>query len=534
MKTWKRLPIPKGFVLVAVIFLQVLLAVVAQASNSQPPESFVCIVYFTYTHCPNCKVTDPIVLGEWFKEKDNLVIVEYMFESWDDPNAKLLGEYANKYGSFAAVPQVFVSEEEIALGRLDVPKLIGKLKALKENECLLLEDSVPFQEMDLNSVEGEPLKVWANGRLLVRLKKHSNVSSEFLRELLFTNNLTRLIQSSPYPIKFIEPKPAPIAFGEIHFKNAILIGDSWVLKFNQTISAEVRENRTTLQQNVTKNETTIEVELPLLGKVSAENLSLPLLTVLIAGADGFNPCAFFILTFLLSTVLLVRSRKRIVIVGAIFVFFSGLIYFLFMAAWLNVFMFASQLKILTIVAGCIALFAGIVNVKDYFFFKKGISLTLPTSHKLSFMEKVESLARLESLFPLVVATSILAITVNMYELLCTVGFPIVYIRILTLHNLPTFQYYLYLIFYNVVYVVPLACIVTIFALTLGERRFTESGVRKLKLISGYMISLLGVALLFKPHLLENVVTTFGLLALALGMGGATFLLHKLLRGKAKF
>ena len=264
------------------------------------------------------------------------------------------------------------------------------------------------------------------------------------------------------------------------------------------------------------------IEIPLFGRVNAKEMSLPTLTGMIAAADAFNPCAFFILTFLLSAMLYAKSRKRILMVGGIFVFFSGLIYFLFMCAWLNVFLLAGEIMILTMIAG-------IINIKDFFFFKKGISLTLPTSQKLKFFERVKGLVQARSSIALAVGTVILAVTVNMYELLCTVGFPMVYTRVLTLHNLPTLQYYLYLIFYNIVYVIPLAVIVVIFAVTLGSRKFTERGVRNLKLVSGLMIFFLGLMLLFKPSMLENILASFGVIVAAVVISGAIIFTKRILK-----
>jgi len=271
------------------------------------------------------------------------------------------------------------------------------------------------------------------------------------------------------------------------------------------------------------------IELPLFGKVDAKKMSLPALTGMIAAADAFNPCAFFILTFLLSAMLYVKSRKRILIVGGIFVFFSGLIYFLFMCAWLNIFLFAGEIMLLTMVAGIIALIAGIINIKDFFFFKRGISLTLPTSKKLKFFERVKGLIKAKSIVALAIGTVILAVTVNMYELLCTVGFPMIYTRVLSLHNLPTFQYYLYLIFYDIVYVIPLTIIVVIFAITLGSRKFTVEGVRNLKLVSGLMILFLGLILLLQPSMLENVFVSFGVVIAAIVISGLIIFTKRLLK-----
>ena len=112
------------------------------------------------------------------------------------------------------------------------------------------------------------------------------------------------------------------------------------------------------------------LSLPLLGAIDPAKISLPVLTVVIAGLDSFNPCAFFVLLFLLSMLVHVRSRKRMLLIGGVFVFFSGLVYFLFMAAWLNLFLVIGNLAVITLTAGILALLIAGINIKD-FFLQKG-------------------------------------------------------------------------------------------------------------------------------------------------------------------
>lgn len=121
------------------------------------------------------------------------------------------------------------------------------------------------------------------------------------------------------------------------------------------------------------------VELPFIGVVTPDQLSLPLLTLVLAGVDAFNPCAFFVLLFLLSIMVNAKSRSRMLIVGGIFVFFSGFIYFLFMTAWLNMFELLGadgDGGTIILAAGLLALVAGTINVKDFFFEKGEVTLSM--------------------------------------------------------------------------------------------------------------------------------------------------------------
>lgn len=256
-------------------------------------------------------------------------------------------------------------------------------------------------------------------------------------------------------------------------------------------------------------------QIPLIGGVDASNMSLPVLTFIIAGLDSFNPCAFFVLFALLGLLTHAGSRKKIFFVGGTFVFFSGFIYFIFMAAWLNLFIFMGHVSGITTTAGAISLIIALINIKDFFVFKKGISLTIPESAKPGLFDRMRKLMKSTSSISMIIGTVVLAITANSYELLCTAGFPLVYTRILTLNDLSTPIYYLYLVFYNLVYIIPLSAIVLLFGVTFGKKKLTERQGRLLKLMSGVMMLELGVLLVFKPELLNNVTVSAGLLAGAL-------------------
>lgn len=253
------------------------------------------------------------------------------------------------------------------------------------------------------------------------------------------------------------------------------------------------------------------LRLPLLGPVDAQSLSLPVFTVAVALLDSFNPCAFFVLFFLLSLLIHAHSRRRMLLIGGLFVFFSGLVYFVFMAAWLNLFLITGGLPAITFAAGIVALFVGAVNVKEFFYFGQGVSLSIPEQRKPKLFARMRRLLRADSLPSLLAGTTVLALAANSYELLCTAGFPMVFTRMLTLRELSTYSYYAYLAFYCTIYALPLAVIVAIFTVKLGERKLTKWQGRVLKLVSGLMMLGLGLVLLIDPALLNNPLASAALL-----------------------
>ncbi len=267
-------------------------------------------------------------------------------------------------------------------------------------------------------------------------------------------------------------------------------------------------NQTSIQPN-------LHIDLPLLNETQLNDLSLPVFTVILAGLDAFNPCAFFILLFLLSLLVHARSRKRMLLVGMIFVLVSGLVYFLFMAAWLNLFLLLDSMSYITLIAGLLAVVFGVLNTREFFYFHEGAGLSISEQAKPGLFKRMGNLISADRLPGLLFGTITLAIVANSYELLCTAGFPMVYTRTLTMNQLDTMSYYLYLALYNFIYIIPLMVIVFVFTMTLGSRKLSQKEGRLLKLLSGIMMLLLGGILIFSPEKLTELITGVILLVTAL-------------------
>ncbi len=243
--------------------------------------------------------------------------------------------------------------------------------------------------------------------------------------------------------------------------------------------------------------------------------SLPVLTLVIAGLDAFNPCAFFVLLFLLSLLVHARSRWRMLLIGGLFVTCSGLVYFLFMGAWLKLFQWAGEVRLLTLGAGLVATFIALVNLRDALSPERSATLAIPAEAKPGLFARMRGLLNADSLPSLVVGTLVLALVANSYELLCTAGFPMLYTRILTLHGLSDGAYLGYLVAYNLVYILPLLAIVLLFTWSLGSRKLQEHEGRSLKVLSGVMMLGLGLLLTLAPEWLNNLFTAITLMLIAL-------------------
>jgi uncharacterized membrane protein HdeD (DUF308 family) len=188
-----------------------------------------------------------------------------------------------------------------------------------------------------------------------------------------------------------------------------------------------------------------------------------------------------------------------------------------MAAWLNVFQLLGALAWITLAAGLLAIVVGAINIKDFFAFERGVTLSIPESRKPDIYRRARMILNADNLPAMLGATVVLAVAANFYELLCTAGFPMIYTRLLTLGDLTPTARYGYLALYNLIYVLPMALIVMVFVRTLGAHRLTEREGRLLKLLSGLMMLQLGVLLTVAPAQLNSPAVSVLLLATALGL-----------------
>ena len=240
------------------------------------------------------------------------------------------------------------------------------------------------------------------------------------------------------------------------------------------------------------------VDLPLLGQMDLDSLGLPLFTVAVGLVDGFNPCATWVLLFLLAMLVHLKNRSRMALIAGTFVVVSGVVYFAFMAAWLNFFMVIGVAQPVRILLAVVVLLVGTLNVKDFFAWGRGPSLGIPESAKPDLYRRAREILNADDLAGAMTGIIVLAFLVNLIELLCTAGLPALYTAILTSQGLPTWKYYAYLTLYIAAYMLDDAILVTIGVVTLGRRKLQEREGRWLKLLSGLIILTLGVLLLLRP------------------------------------
>ncbi|MBK8260659.1 MAG: NrdH-redoxin [Nannocystis sp.] len=245
------------------------------------------------------------------------------------------------------------------------------------------------------------------------------------------------------------------------------------------------------------------VALPVFGVVSAGAMGLPLFTLALGLVDGFNPCAMWVLLFLMSVLAGLGSRRKMLMIGGTFVVVSGLVYFAFMAAWLNVFLLIGASRAVQVGLGIVAVVVSSIHIKDYFAPGKGPSLSIPAAVKPTIYARVRGIMRAEAPAVAIAGAAALAVLVNWVELLCTAGLPAIYTQVLAAHGLASWQRYAYLALYNLAYMFDDAVMVGIAVATLSREKLQERAGRQLKLLSGLVMLGLGLALIFAPSLLTG-------------------------------
>lgn len=238
---------------------------------------------------------------------------------------------------------------------------------------------------------------------------------------------------------------------------------------------------------------------PRLAGLSVDRLGLPLFTLALGLLDGFNPCAMWVLLFLLSILVRLQDRRRMALIAGTFVLTSGAIYYAFMAAWLNIFLAVGFSGPVRVGLALLALAIGAFNVKDFVAPGHGPSVGIPASARPGLVARMVRLRDAQALPALLAGVVALAVVVNLVELLCTAGLPAVYTAVLAQQGLSAAAHQAFLGLYILGYIADDSLMVGLAVLALGSGKLGERGGRLLKLLSGAVMLVLGGVLLLRPQ-----------------------------------
>ena len=269
------------------------------------------------------------------------------------------------------------------------------------------------------------------------------------------------------------------------------------------------------------------IKLPLIGEVDLSHQGLFLSTLLIAFVDGFNPCSIWVLSILLAITLHTGSRKKILIIGLVYISITALIYALFIAGLFTVFTVVSFVGWIQIVVALVALFFGVINLKDYFFYKEGVSLTISDEKKPGIYKRIRKVLEAgDSWWGLIGGTVVLAAGVSLVEFTCTAGFPVLWTNLVSSQNVPIITFLLLLLVYLVVYQLDELGLFLAAVFTLRSSKVEEKHGRILKLIGGVLMVTLSIVMLVKPSLMNSISQSVTIFGIAFGVTAVILLLHR--------
>jgi len=240
------------------------------------------------------------------------------------------------------------------------------------------------------------------------------------------------------------------------------------------------------------------ITLPIFGEINPQKWSLPILTIVIAAIDGFNPCAMWVLIFLISLLIGMKDRKKMWILGSAFIIASGTVYFLFLSAWLNLFLFLGFLSAIRVGIGIVAVASGAYHLKEWHTNREGVCKVGDMERKQKIMERFRKITSEQNFIFALGGIISIAIAVNLIELVCSAGLPAIFTNILALSGVSTFTHYLYLILYIIIFMLDDMLIFVIAMMTLQITGISAKYSRWSNLIGGVVILLLGLLLIFKP------------------------------------
>ncbi|HPJ30491.1 MAG TPA: hypothetical protein PLZ42_03780 [Methanothrix sp.] len=243
-------------------------------------------------------------------------------------------------------------------------------------------------------------------------------------------------------------------------------------------------------------------DLPLLGEIDLSKYSLPALAVILGLVDGFNPCAMWVLVYLIGVLAGVGEKRKVWLIVGSFVFASGVIYFLIMTAWINVFIFLGYIRLLTILIGLLALGGGILSIREYLTTEGSLTCRVADEEaRKRTRGRIDEIIRQPLSLSIFLSIVALAFVVNSVEFLCSSAIPAVFTSILAFSGLSAIESYLLIALYTFFFMLDDMVIFSMAAFAVGSS-FGMKYARCCKALGGILLAALGLVMLFAPDLLR--------------------------------
>ena len=524
--------IQKALILLSAVILCILSVVcIAGAANNK-----VDIYLFRGEGCSHCAQLEPYLKylrDETYKGKINL----HEYEIWyNEENAKLAETFLEAYGEEDnGVPMTFIGthyisgfndgmqqefhaaiDDELTNGPVDPMDIVngimtrGRIPAdevvniyfFRGEGCSHCAEEEPFLDHLINDVYGNKIlvrefEIWYNEANAEYAEQFAKAYGSEVNGVPMTFIGTHFYSgfNSSYEELFIEAIEEELADKPINPLDIV----------NGTLTIEQINEARELKKN--QHQTTV-INVPLIGQVDLQNKGLLLTTTIIGLVDGVNPCSLWVLTMLLAMVIHTDSRKKTLIIGFVYLTITAAIYALFILGVFSLLSYVRFLKWIQIVVACITLILGLINLKDYFFFKQGVSLTIDDEKKPGLYKKMRNVIRnSDNVWAMIGATIILAAGVSLVEFSCTAAFPVIWSNILSAHGVSRVEFALHLLWYMILYQLDEIIIFLVVVITMKSKKMEEKHGQMLKLFSGCLMVVLSAVMIIKPALMNQLGTT---------------------------
>lgn len=266
---------------------------------------------------------------------------------------------------------------------------------------------------------------------------------------------------------------------------------------NGTYSGETIEDEFKTEDQKSDDSTIINI--PIIGNVNMKNVSIPTASIVIGLVDGFNPCAMWVLLFLISMLLGHKDRKRMLILGIIFLTTSALVYMGIMLSWFNIVINVMASVVFRNIIAVVALIGAFVNLFSYFRSKDSGCQVVDDKKRKRVIEKIKKFTKEKSLFLAILGVISLAVSVNVIELACSAGLPLVFTQILALNHVSGIQSFFYTLLYILFFLIDDILIFVIAMKTAKINAISTKYTKYSHLVGGIIMLIIGILLILKPE-----------------------------------
>ncbi len=276
-----------------------------------------------------------------------------------------------------------------------------------------------------------------------------------------------------------------------------IVGEKTFVGFSDTLKNNIeRAIKGYIGDEINKN----HMKLPLLGDINVKDASIPLIAIILGFIDGFNPCAMWILLFLINLFINFKNKKKAWILGFTFLIVSALVYLVSMLG-INLVINIIAINWIKKAIAIFILIAGLLNLRKYLKVRKedaGCTVVDDKKRK-KLITKMKKIMNSNNFIFALFGIIVLAISVNLIELTCSLGFPVIFTEILSINKITGILRIVYLLIYVLFYMIDDLLVFTISMFTLEATGITNKYNKLCTLVSSIIMILMGTLLLIKPE-----------------------------------